>query len=209
MLIVCPHCASTYDIDRAALQPHGRRMRCGVCRTLWFVAAEPLDPPRPAPAPLPSPVSAKQKLDRIVRAGAVVIMGALGGLSGFAISGEWPRWLMPMARDLGFEKRLWPELEKVAARLETTAEGTTILALHGDWVGGMRAAPAPMVEFAVRNSMGEEVARWTDRSGPPKLGAGETVPFRTRFVVPGGDARDVAARYTGIVPSERGADGPD
>lgn len=208
MLIVCPHCASTYDIDRAALQPHGRRMRCAVCRTLWFVAAEPSDPPRPDPAP-PPPVSSKQKLDRIVRVGAIVVMASLGGFSGFAISGEWPRWLMPMARDFGFEKRLWPVLEKMAVRLETTAEGTTVLALNGEWVGGMRAAPAPMVEFAVRNSMGEEVARWTDRSGPPKLGAGETVPFRTRFAVPGGDARDVAARYTGIVPSGRGAEGPD
>ncbi len=204
MLIVCPHCASTYDIDRAALAPHGRRMRCGVCRTLWFVAAEPLVPPPAPPAP-----PAWRRLDQAVRAASIVVMTSLGALTGFTMTGEWPRWLVPMAHDLGFEKRLWPVLDKMVARLETTAEGTTVLALNGEWVGGVRAAPAPIVEFAVRNSAGEEVARWTDRSGPPKLGAGEAVPFRSRFAVPGGDARDLTARYTGIASQTRGTDGPE
>lgn len=185
-------------------------MRCGVCRTLWFVAAEPLpETAPPSPTPMPAVIGTRQRIDGFVRVSAIVIMASLGGFSGFAMSGEWPRWLMPLAHDLGFEKRLWPVLDKVHARLEITTEGATVLALNGEWVGSIRAAPAPMVEFAVRNSGGQEVARWTDKSGPPKLAAGETVPFRSRFAVPGGDARDVAVRYTGIVPVGNGAGGLD
>lgn len=159
MLIVCPHCASSYDIDRGAIATHGRRMRCAVCRTLWFVAAEPLTPPV-----LPR-VSARSRLDRAVRVLSIVLMGSFGGLTGFAMTGEW--------------------------------------------IGGIKTAPAPIVEFAVRNSAGEEVARWTDRSGPPKLSAGETVPFRSRFLVPGGDAREILARYIGFAPAPRDAEGSE
>src|SRR5579863_9963970 len=35
MLIVCPNCATSYDVDLASLQPDGRRVRCVRCRTIW------------------------------------------------------------------------------------------------------------------------------------------------------------------------------
>jgi predicted Zn finger-like uncharacterized protein len=39
MLIVCPSCASSYDVEPAALEPNGRQVRCVRCRTVWH--AEP------------------------------------------------------------------------------------------------------------------------------------------------------------------------
>ena len=36
MLIVCPNCATSYMIDRAALGPAGRAVRCARCKTTWF-----------------------------------------------------------------------------------------------------------------------------------------------------------------------------
>jgi predicted Zn finger-like uncharacterized protein len=39
MLIVCPSCATSYDVELASLQPNGRRVRCLRCRTIWH--AEP------------------------------------------------------------------------------------------------------------------------------------------------------------------------
>jgi predicted Zn finger-like uncharacterized protein len=39
MLIVCPSCASSYDLDPAVLEPNGRQVRCVRCRTVWH--AEP------------------------------------------------------------------------------------------------------------------------------------------------------------------------
>jgi predicted Zn finger-like uncharacterized protein len=35
MLIVCPNCATSYDVDVAGLRPDGRRVRCVRCRTIW------------------------------------------------------------------------------------------------------------------------------------------------------------------------------
>ena len=200
MLIVCPHCASTYDVETTTLGDKGRPVRCGVCRTLWFATPE---AERAAAVPTPPPklrMTFREKLDVGVRVCSIATMMAFGALTGFAMIGEWPRWLIPMARSAGFEKPLWPELDGVVARLETTQEGATILSIEGQWIGAVRTSATPGVEFAVRNSAEQEVARWTDRSGPPKLPAGENAPFRSRFAIPGGDARDVRARYVGFVP---------
>ena len=38
MLIVCPSCATSYDIKPASLQPNGRRVRCVRCSTVWPAA---------------------------------------------------------------------------------------------------------------------------------------------------------------------------
>jgi len=58
MLIVCPTCATSYDIDTASLRPNGRRVRCVRCRAVWhaelsqaeklIAAAEALAPVRRA-----------------------------------------------------------------------------------------------------------------------------------------------------------------
>jgi predicted Zn finger-like uncharacterized protein len=40
MLIVCPSCASRYELDAAKLGPGGRKVRCASCQTLWHVSPE-------------------------------------------------------------------------------------------------------------------------------------------------------------------------
>ena len=35
MLIVCPSCATSYDVELASLLPEGRPVRCLRCRTVW------------------------------------------------------------------------------------------------------------------------------------------------------------------------------
>jgi predicted Zn finger-like uncharacterized protein len=36
MLIVCPNCAASSMIDRAAVGPAGRKVRCARCKASWF-----------------------------------------------------------------------------------------------------------------------------------------------------------------------------
>jgi predicted Zn finger-like uncharacterized protein len=58
MLIVCPNCATSYDVEVASLRPNGRRVRCVRCRSVWepelphaeklIAAAEDLVPARRA-----------------------------------------------------------------------------------------------------------------------------------------------------------------
>ncbi len=38
MLIVCPNCATSYDVELASLQPSGRQVRCVRCRAIWHAA---------------------------------------------------------------------------------------------------------------------------------------------------------------------------
>jgi predicted Zn finger-like uncharacterized protein len=35
MLIVCPSCATSYDVELASLPPSGRQVRCRRCQTIW------------------------------------------------------------------------------------------------------------------------------------------------------------------------------
>ena len=58
MLIVCPNCATSYDVAVASLRPNGRRVRCVRCKEVWqaelshsdklMAAAEALAPVRRA-----------------------------------------------------------------------------------------------------------------------------------------------------------------
>src|ERR1700722_6309408 len=58
MLIVCPNCATSYDVEVASLRPNGRKVRCVRCKTIWqaelshadrlMAAAEALAPVRHA-----------------------------------------------------------------------------------------------------------------------------------------------------------------
>jgi predicted Zn finger-like uncharacterized protein len=43
MLIVCPSCATSYDVVPATLQPDGRRVRCVRCRTIWHAGPTPAE----------------------------------------------------------------------------------------------------------------------------------------------------------------------
>jgi predicted Zn finger-like uncharacterized protein len=35
MLIVCPNCATSYDVEVASLRPNGRKVRCARCKEVW------------------------------------------------------------------------------------------------------------------------------------------------------------------------------
>jgi predicted Zn finger-like uncharacterized protein len=41
MLIVCPSCATSYDVEPATMQPDGRRVRCVRCRAIWHAGPTP------------------------------------------------------------------------------------------------------------------------------------------------------------------------
>src|SRR3954465_1110045 len=38
MLIVCPNCATSYQVEPNSLGPDGRSVRCARCRNVWFAA---------------------------------------------------------------------------------------------------------------------------------------------------------------------------
>ena len=51
MLIVCPSCATAYNVDVASLQSGGRQVRCVRCGKVWHAEATPADKFTWRPAP--------------------------------------------------------------------------------------------------------------------------------------------------------------
>lgn len=43
MLIVCPSCATSYDVNPASLSPNGRQVRCLRCRAVWRAEPTPAE----------------------------------------------------------------------------------------------------------------------------------------------------------------------
>jgi predicted Zn finger-like uncharacterized protein len=69
MLIVCPTCATSYDVELASLEPNGRQVRCVRCRTVWraapsravkLLAAAEAIAPESQGAPVPADVFAEE-----------------------------------------------------------------------------------------------------------------------------------------------------
>jgi len=86
MLIVCPNCATSYDVEVASLRPDGRRVRCVRCRTVWhaeiqhkdklLAAAEALAPDRNAHPVAEEAAAAEQKAARFAEADRMAFGGA-------------------------------------------------------------------------------------------------------------------------------------
>lgn len=62
MLIVCPSCASQYELDAAKLGPGGRKVRCARCQTLWHV--DPADEMPQAPSAEETQALLAEELER-------------------------------------------------------------------------------------------------------------------------------------------------
>lgn len=59
MLIICPDCESSYEVEAAAIGPAGRKVRCTECGAVWLARqAESSAPEEPAETPAPEPAAA-------------------------------------------------------------------------------------------------------------------------------------------------------
>ena len=41
MLIDCPNCATSYQVEASSIGAHGRSVRCLRCRNVWFAEPQP------------------------------------------------------------------------------------------------------------------------------------------------------------------------
>jgi predicted Zn finger-like uncharacterized protein len=72
MLIVCPSCATSYDVELASLQPDGRQVRCVRCRYVWRAEAshaEKLMAAAEAIAPIPEMADAAESFEEGIASG--------------------------------------------------------------------------------------------------------------------------------------------
>ena len=63
MLIVCPSCATSYDVELASLGPFGRQVRCSRCRAVWHASPAHADRLLAAAEAIAAPLAAQPALD--------------------------------------------------------------------------------------------------------------------------------------------------
>ena len=130
MLIVCPSCATSYDVEPASLGANGRQVRCVRCRTVWraelnraaqlAAAAEALAPGAPAfPPPLAAASVANVEM-AAAAAGDVVQADAFPEVA----PGEQPDPLV--GPDQGLSEALAGVSEPDPAEISATPEADTV-----------------------------------------------------------------------------------
>jgi predicted Zn finger-like uncharacterized protein len=119
MLIVCPTCATSYDVEAATLQPDGRRVRCVRCRNVWL--AEPSHADK-----LMAAADALGPVPEMAGAAEVPAEGAISGEAG----ASWEESTIRQAEDgdsyvppaeSPSEPEPEPEIEETAAATEVDA----------------------------------------------------------------------------------------
>jgi predicted Zn finger-like uncharacterized protein len=102
MLIVCPSCATPYDVEPAILQRNGRQVRCVRCRTVWSVEMNQADQLLAAAAALAPQVGVAEAHEGAATEREEVAVAASANFSGA------PQWADP-SLDADWEGNRQPE----------------------------------------------------------------------------------------------------
>jgi predicted Zn finger-like uncharacterized protein len=95
MLIVCPNCTTSYDVEVASLRPSGRNVRCARCREVWHAEISRADKLIAAAEALAPVRRAVEAVAEAVAEGPLA--GPPVGQPGFAVSAEADH--LPQERD--------------------------------------------------------------------------------------------------------------
>ena len=152
MLIVCPSCATSYDVELASLQPNGRQVRCVRCRHVWHAEpshAEKLLAAAEAIAPAPEMADATESF-----AGGSASSESPGVTGGETIEGEPEPALVDASLDPG---------EESPAEIQVDAPSISPVDLD-------RGAPAIDVEAEQSEALPEDIESYAARHDPAGKG---------------------------------------
>jgi len=215
MIITCPNCETRFNVDRAALVPNGRSVRCGQCRHQWTQRPpDAIKPPAIADdddyipdlversvVPRPELVRRRGWAAAIVGwLALVLIVGAvIGGgiLARERVVEMWPPAselfaLVGMPVDvMGFGL----EFRNITWRQETEGDGTALV-VDGEVVNTLdRALPIPRLRGSLLDIREREIVFWIFTADNEMLPPGEATPFTTRLPNPPTNARGIAVTF--------------
>ncbi len=221
MLIRCPHCSSAYEIQADLLFGGGRTLRCAECRECWLAEGPdanvlPLFGPEivaearwerdPSAARPPRPHPRARLAGSLRRARGAAAFAMLGMVAVLAMAGiarkEDVVRVAPQSAALfaalGLPVNLRGlALEHVESRITDAAPGQApVLTLEGR-IANLRAGTTivPELHFSVRDQAQNELYSWTAAAPKQRLGAGETIAFRSRLAAPPQDGRDLVVSF--------------
>lgn len=192
MLIVCPSCASEYTIDPAKLGADGRRLKCAICRDIWFCRSDGAAGEMPsstapaldaASAGPPQPDGRARRLPMLalclVLAAAAIPIGPL---------------IFPRIEALGEVLAVPLTLDGIDPVLSPDGRELVVRGVIGN--AGSREHGLPTLEIAVQSGDEEVLASSTHAPPRPVLGPGESVEFEVRVQSPPADGRQVRVQFT-------------
>ena len=215
MIITCPNCETRFNVDRAALVPNGRSVRCGKCHHQWTQRPpDGVDPPavadddddipdlveRPV-VPRPEPIRRRARTAAIGGwLALVLIVGAvIGGgiLAREKVVEMWPPAtqlfaLVGMPVDvMGFGL----EFRDITSRQEAEGDGMALV-VDGEVVNtSERALPIPRLRGSLLDVREREIFFWIFTADSEMLAPGEATPFSTRLPNPPTNARGIAVTF--------------
>ena len=214
MIVVCPSCATRYDLP-AAVSPKGSIVRCSACNHSWLegAAVEVVEAgPAPAqthaaPEPDPRVGQMAQRLIRVSReaaeagmeerrrrrarrrawaALAAAVALPVGAAMIFAdrVQDRFPQTSHAYAL-VGVERPPEFAITRVEQK-QMMADGTRVLAIRGEIANrSSLARPAPALRFELADGDGRTVHAWTLASVTTRpMQPGETTTFVTRLASP-------------------------
>ena len=173
MILTCPSCDTSYQLDMAALRPQGQAVRCFKCKHPWTQ--------KPSEA---EDEGAAKDIGRIINwlLFLIIFGGAIGGAVVYrdTVRGVWPAsnrlytliGLDVEAPGTGFELR---SLQSKRGK----GDGVSVLTINGEIANISRKVRAvPVFSGELTDSAGEPLHSWTFTIRQKNLRPGESVPFK-------------------------------
>jgi predicted Zn finger-like uncharacterized protein len=153
MLIVCPTCATSYNVELASLEPNGRQVRCLRCRTVWRAApgrGDKLLAAAAAIAPEPQVAHAVAFAEEPARQSAADLPAEGGG---FAAPAELPAEEPAAAEIDAGEPGAAAEIESPSIAPVDLDEGRPPIEIRADHAAAADAEPLEDIEtYAARHN---------------------------------------------------------
>ncbi len=215
MIITCPNCETRFNVDRAALVPNGRSVRCGQCSHRWTERPPAgVDPPpfadddddipafveRPV-VPQPGPIGRRGRAATIGGWLALVLIVAavIGGgiLAREKVVATWPpaAQLFELAGVPVDVVAFGLEFRNITSRQEAEADGMALV-VGGEVVNSSdRTLPIPRLRGSLLDVREREIFFWIFTADSETLAPGEMAPFNTRLPNPPTNARGIAITF--------------
>lgn len=208
MLIICPHCSSSYLIRATEIGSSGRLVRCGSCQNSWQVDGKGAEPSEivensAQPVVIDTENSAS---DNRKAARSRISPNRRIAVGGLAIAALASVFVMPLGR-IAEVARAWisrvipadryADLDFMNVSSQLVAENDAIfLVVEGQIVaknGETRTMPG--LALSIRGEGKDQIFRWTAKPPAETISAGAPIPFKIRLASPPVTGREVLIRF--------------
>jgi len=224
MILTCPACSTRYKVEREAIGPRGRTVKCAHCGHQWVqpaMAEKPQEDTLTAARQPASAVGVAQEAAKNLQKSAVarqaryvsaagwitlvvviLVLGATLWLGRALLVATWPATAR-LYDAVGIEAEKVPVgtgLKFQGATSRHVFDGATpVLVLEGEVINVTdKSLPVPLITATLRDDDNNVVQHWTFDVGLKALEPQERVPFETRYPNPSNAVKHFEFSFTDL-----------